>query len=94
MNDTPPGRRSAAADASPEQLGFAGCLTELDRIVRDLEADHVDVDHLADTVQRAADLVEWCRAKLGDTRVRVDQILPRLEPAASDDPGGRGTDDE
>lgn len=98
MTDSPPPSEISAGDATaaslsptadatpPGVLGFAGCLTELDRIVRDLEADHVDVDHLADTVQRAADLVEWCRTKLGDTRLRVDQILPRLEAASGGAP--------
>lgn len=64
---------------TPSELGFAGCLAELDRIVRGLETDSVDVDELADTVQRAAELVEWCRGRLGDTRMRLEEILPRLE---------------
>lgn len=63
----------------PSELGFTGCLAELDRIVRGLETDSVDVDELADTVQRAADLVEWCRGRLGDTRMRLEEVLPRLE---------------
>jgi len=75
----------------PETLGFSGCLSELDRIVRGLETDAVDVDHLAASVQRAADLVEWCRTKLGDTRVRLDEILPRLE---LDDDAADGTEQE
>lgn len=64
---------------TPSELGFTGCLTELDRIVRGLETDSVDVDELADTVQRAAELVEWCRGRLGDTRMRLEEVLPRLE---------------
>ena len=71
---------------TPEQLGFAGCLDELDDIVRGLETDTVDVDHLSQTVSRAADLVEWCRDRLGDTRMRLEEILPRLELADETDP--------
>lgn len=74
----------------PEELGFTGCLDELDRIVRGLETDTVDVDRLAQTVTRAADLVEWCRGRLGDTRIRLEQVLPRLELADDDDDGERG----
>ena len=66
---------------TPAELGFAGCLEELDRIVRGLETDAVDVDELSDTVARAADLVEWCRGRLGDTRTRLEDVLPRLELA-------------
>ncbi len=70
----------------PEELGFSGCMDELDQIVRGLEADSIDVDHLAASVERSAELVEWCRAKLAETRLRVDEVLPRLEL------GGDGTE--
>lgn len=72
------------AAPDPSELGFAGCLEELDSIVRGLERDSVDVDELADTVQRAADLVEWCRGRLGDTRMRLEEVLPRLETPTAD----------
>lgn len=75
------------ARTAPAELGFAGCLEELDRIVRGLETDTVDVDELSDTVARAADLVEWCRGRLGDTRTRLEDVLPRLE-LADDEAGG------
>ncbi|MGI9577515.1 MAG: exodeoxyribonuclease VII small subunit [Microthrixaceae bacterium] len=65
--------------ATPAELGFAGCLSELDVIVRGLETDAIDVDHLSASVERAAELVEWCRECLGDTRTRLDEVLPRLE---------------
>ncbi len=73
--------RSDRERIAPDELGFAGCLEELDRIVRGLETDTVDVDELSDTVARAADLVEWCRGRLGDTRTRLEDVLPRLELA-------------
>ncbi|MFV0316295.1 MAG: exodeoxyribonuclease VII small subunit [Microthrixaceae bacterium] len=80
-NDTAAGPQERPA---PSELGFAGCIEELDRIVRGLETDAVDVDQLADTVTRAADLVEWCRSRLGDAETRLEEVLPRLDLA--DDP--------
>lgn len=77
-----------AVAPTPSELGFTNCLAELDRIVRGLETDSVDVDELADTVQRAADLVEWCRGRLGDTRMRLEEVLPRLEITEPTDPPG------
>lgn len=71
---------------TPEDLGFGGCLDELDRIVRGLESDAIDVDHLAAQVERATALVEWCRHRLAGTRLRVDEVLERLE-----DPGPMGS---
>lgn len=86
---------------TPEELGFTGCLAELDSIVRGLETDSIDVDRLSASVERAAELVEWCRTCLGDTRTRLDEVLPRLELArdgeeAEDesDGAGEGSDDE
>jgi exodeoxyribonuclease VII small subunit len=82
-----------AAKADPESLGFAGCLEELESTIRGLETDAIDVDHLAATVERAAELVEWCRDKLGDTRMRLDEVLPRLE-LAEDDPNREPTEED
>jgi hypothetical protein len=53
--------------------------------VRALETDSIDVDHLAASVERSAELVEWCRSRLAETRLRVDEVLPRLE-LGQDDP--------
>ncbi len=75
------GGESLPSAVPPEELGFAGCLDELDSIVRGLETDTIDVDHLSASVERAAELVEWCRNCLGDTRTRLDEVLPRLELA-------------
>lgn len=64
----------------PETLGFRGALAELDRIVAELESDALDVDLLADRVERAALLVTWCRDRIDGTRFQVEEILARLEP--------------
>jgi exodeoxyribonuclease VII small subunit len=63
----------------PEQLGFSGCLQELDEIVRALESDAIDVDELAGRVERATELVHWCRQRLDGTRLRVTEVLDRLD---------------
>lgn len=81
---------STAEDVAPADLGFAGCVEELERIVRGLETDTIDVDHLAAAVERATALVEWCRDKLGDTRLRLDEVLPRLESGGPDTAAGDG----
>lgn len=87
------------SEATPDELGFAGCLAELDAIVRGLESDTIDVDDLTAKVERASDLVEWCRARLSTTRLRVHEVLERLDhpvdaeiEAAAD--GDRAGDDE
>jgi len=76
---------------TPEDLGFGGCLEELDRIVSGLESDTIDVDHLAAQVERATELVQWCRTRLTGTRLRVDEVLERLEDTVGEPaPGADG----
>jgi exodeoxyribonuclease VII small subunit len=72
---------------APDELGFSGCLEELDAIVKGLESDAIDVDELADRVERATELVHWCRQRLSGTRLRVTEVLERLdvELAGDDD---------
>jgi exodeoxyribonuclease VII small subunit len=69
----------------PEELGFGGALAELDGIVAELESDALDVDLLADRVERAAALVTWCRGRIDGARFQVEEILTRLEPEVPDD---------
>ncbi len=72
--------RSDAGDpADLAELGFAGAMSELEQIVAELESDALDVDLLADRVERAAILVGWCRDRIDGTRLRVEEILERLE---------------
>jgi exodeoxyribonuclease VII small subunit len=75
----------------PDELGFAGALAELDRIVAELESDALDVDLLGDRVERAAQLVAWCRDRIDGARFQVEEILTRLEPD-DDATGAPGAD--
>jgi exodeoxyribonuclease VII small subunit len=72
-----------AADPADErddgEVGYAGALAELESILAELEADTVDVDRLADQVQRASELIRICRGRLRDARVQVEQIVAELE---------------
>lgn len=70
--------------ADPEELGFAAAMAELEGIVAELESDTLDVDLLADRVERAAELVGWCRDRIDGTRFRVEEILERLDPQDTD----------
>ncbi len=62
-----------------EQIGFAAAMAELNEIVSDLESDRLDVDVLADRVERAAFLVGMCRDRLDATKLRVEEIIVRLD---------------
>lgn len=65
--------------AGAEEIGFAAAMTELNAIVSELESDTLDVDVLADRVERAAFLVGTCRDRLDATKLRVEEIIVRLD---------------
>lgn len=81
--------------------GYAAALAELQKILDALEAPDVDVDALAAHVDRAAELLRFCRERLVATEVQVSEIVAGLEdlspdteaPGDHDDPPGGTTDD-
>ena len=62
-----------------DEIGYAAALSELETILRQLEGDSVDIDVLAERVQRAAFLIRLCRGRIQQARVEVEQIVADLE---------------
>jgi exodeoxyribonuclease VII small subunit len=59
--------------------GYAAALAELDSILRELEGSDVDVDHLAERVARASDLITLCRKKISTAQLRIEQVTADLD---------------
>jgi exodeoxyribonuclease VII small subunit len=70
--------------AEPAELGYAEALTELERILVELEGDSVDVDRLAEQVRRAADLIRLCRQRVASARLQIETVVAELD---GDPPG-------
>ena len=66
----------------PITPGYADALGELDAILRELEGSDVDVDRLADRVERAAELIALCRAKITTADLQIRQVTADLDAAA------------
>jgi exodeoxyribonuclease VII small subunit len=66
-------------DPELDKLGYADAMRELEGILAELEADDVDVDHLAERVARAAALIELCRGRIESARIDVTRIVAELE---------------
>lgn len=84
MTTGPEGPHGDEAD----QPGFAEAMQELNEIVAELESDALDVDHLAERVARAAQLVTLCRERIDGARFAVEEILGGMEdrtPVDGDD---------
>ncbi len=78
-------------DKINESIGYAAALGELDGILRELEGSDVDVDRLADRVTRAAELIALCRDRIGNARLRIDEVIADLDAASG--LGEAGLDD-
>ena len=76
MTDNEP--REAPAD------GYAAALAELQMILDALEAPDVDVDALAGHVDRAAELLRFCRERLMAAETQVTQIVAGLDDLDAD----------
>ena len=66
----------------PVATGYAAALAELGTILADLERADVDVDVLAAQVKRAAELIGFCRDRIGSARLHIEQVVADL----NDDP--------
>jgi len=84
----PPGGPGGPAptDRPAGDLGYAGALAELERILAELEASDVDVDQLADRVARATELIAVCRERIGAARLRIDEVVADLDGPAARSP--------
>jgi exodeoxyribonuclease VII small subunit len=64
----------------PTTAGYSQALAELESILADLERSDVDVDVLAAKVQRASALIAFCRDRIGNARLQIEQVVATLDP--------------
>ena len=65
-----------------EQVGYAEALAELESILAELDDDQLDVDALAERVERAAHLVQLCRERVAGARLAVEEVVTDLDGVA------------
>ena len=69
----------AAKKSEKSQIGYAEALAELEEILSGLEDEDVDVDTLAEQVQRAAELIELCRERIGAAKLRIEEVVTNAD---------------
>ena len=57
-----------------QEIGYEDAVTELEEILNELADDDIDVDHLAERVKRATELVKVCRDRIASARLEVKDI--------------------
>ncbi|WP_413513713.1 exodeoxyribonuclease VII small subunit [Myroides odoratus] len=62
-----------------EKLTYEHAAAELDQILTALKNDEVTVDELAEKVERASQLIVFCKKKLAATEEKVVKIINKLE---------------
>lgn len=63
-------------------LTYAQAITELEAILKQMEADGSSIDELARDVERAAALITFCRERLRATEIRVHDVVANLSENA------------
>lgn len=58
-----------------ENLTYAAAQQELQSLVEALQGEMISMDDLSAKVQRAAELIQWCRDHLRKTESELDQTL-------------------
>ncbi len=70
---------SAKKKSATETIRFGEAIEELESILRRVEAEEIDIDELAEELEKATELLEVCRSKIRKAEVEVTQIVQSLE---------------
>ena len=62
-----------------KQISYSRALSELEKIIAEIESEETDLDVLSEKVKRAASLIKLCRAKLRSTEEEVKKALSEME---------------
>ena len=62
-----------------EKITYAAAKAEIERIVKMIESDELDVDQLTKHVKRASELREFCKKQLTETDKELQKVLEQLE---------------
>lgn len=64
------------------ELTYAQSVSELENILKMMQSDNCDIDHLAAYTRRATELLKTCRSRLTTTEEELRDILATLNAEA------------
>lgn len=73
---------------------YAAASAELEQILQEIETGQIDLDALAEKVERAASLLTSCRQRLAATETRVKKITAEVSAAMDADTPARAPAEE
>ncbi len=62
-----------------KELTYKQAMQELEKILATIEQDDVDVDKIASLIQRATELIQFCKLRLNKSKEEIDKALKTLE---------------
>ena len=62
-----------------DQVTYSGAIAELEDLVRKMQSDECDIDHLADYTKRSLALLKICRDRLTKTDEELKRCLAELD---------------
>ena len=57
------------------EISYKDALTELEKILVDIQNNQINVDQLTDRVARASELIKFCKDKLKTTETQITEIF-------------------
>lgn len=61
--------------AKKKNITYQSAVTELQEIIGQLEEENIGIDELSGKVQRAAELIQFCREKLRSTEIEIKALF-------------------
>lgn len=63
-----------------ENFSYNEAISELEKILRDLQSDKCDIDSMVAMTKRAATLIGQCKERLTATETELKAVLDTLHP--------------
>jgi|TARA_B110000444_G_scaffold117006_1_gene110139 exodeoxyribonuclease VII small subunit len=61
------------------EQNYVNAISEIEEILRSLDTENVDIDRLATDVQKAAELIDFCRDRLAAAQTEVERIVSAFD---------------
>jgi len=61
-----------------KELTYSQALKELEKIVKEIESEEVDIDILAEKIKRASQILTFCKGKLRTAEDEVKKVLSEI----------------
>ncbi|MDG1198683.1 MAG: exodeoxyribonuclease VII small subunit [Actinomycetota bacterium] len=62
-----------------DEQSYVVAISKIEEILRSLDTENVDIDRLATDVQKAADLIAFCRDRLTAAQTEVERIVSAFD---------------